>query len=176
MSPNFFNLLIFFNLDAPQFFLHWHILLLYPKVLKLISMMSSCLHLQIDRPKKLLILNINGLLCYFLHSTVWHENAWVFGKNIDKKKMEVRTRMQHFFSHAFKYVYIAIWPCVKLDDVLEVLPMLMLEYFLERFFFIWGCEQCSKTYGQISFGSHYYLKDLKWVYYACLGLPYGKED
>jgi hypothetical protein len=24
--------------------------------------------------------------------------------------------------------------------------------------------------------SHYYLKDLKCVYYGCCGLPYGKED
>jgi hypothetical protein len=30
--------------------------------------------------------------------------------------------------------------------------------------------------GQISPGSHYYWKDLKWVYYVCLGLPYGKKD
>jgi hypothetical protein len=157
-------------------FLHWHILLLYPKVLKLISMMSSCLCLQIDRPKKLLILNVNELLCYFLHSTIWHENAWMFGKNINMNKMEVRTRMQHFFFHAFKYFYIAIWSCMKLEDVLEVLHMLMPKYFLEQFVFIWGCEQCSKTFGQISLGSHYSLMDLKQVYYACPRLPYGKED
>jgi len=52
----------------------------------------------------------------------------------------------------------------------------MLETFLEWFIFIWGHEQCSKMFGQISFGSHYYLKDLEQVYYACPGLPYGKED
>jgi hypothetical protein len=156
-------------------FLHWHILL-YPKVLKLISVMSSCLHLQIDRPKKLLILNVNGLLCYFLHSTIWHENAWVFGKKIDMSKMEVEIRMQHFLSQTFKYFYIVIWSCMKLEDVLKVLPMLMPEYFLERSVFIWGCEQCSKMFGQIPPRSHYYLKHLKWVYYACLGLPHGKED
>jgi hypothetical protein len=103
VSPNFFNFLIYFYLDGPHMFLHWHILLLYPKALKLISMMSSCLCLQIDRPKKLLILNVNELLCYFLHSTIWNESAWMFGKNINMNKMEVRTRMQHFFFHAFKY-------------------------------------------------------------------------
>jgi hypothetical protein len=42
--------------------------------------------------------------------------------------------------------------------------------------FIWGCEQCSKTFVEISLGFYYYLKDLKHVYYACCGLPYGKED
>jgi hypothetical protein len=29
---------------------------------------------------------------------------------------------------------------------------------------------------EISFGSHYYLEDLKCVYYGCDMLPYGKED
>jgi hypothetical protein len=62
---------------------------------------------------------------------------------------------------------------MKLKDVLEVFPMLMPESFLEQFV---GREKCSKMYGQISPGLHYYLKDLKRVYYAYLGLPYGKED
>ncbi len=38
-----------------------------------------------------------------------------------------------------------------------------------------GREQWSKTFGPISPGSYYYLKDLKCVYYGCYGLPYGKE-
>jgi hypothetical protein len=50
---------------------------------------------------------------------------------------------------------------MKLEDVLEVLPMLILETFLERFVFILGRELCFKTFDQISPGSHYYLKDLK---------------
>jgi len=29
---------------------------------------------------------------------------------------------------------------------------------------------------QISLGSHYYLKDLKHVYYGCCGLLYEKEN
>ncbi len=90
--------------------------------------------------------------------------------------MEVKTRVEHFFSQAFKYFYIVIWSCVKLEDVLEILLMLMLKTLLEQFVFIWGGEQCSKMFGQISLGSHYYLKDLKQVYYVCLGLPYGKEE
>ncbi len=54
--------------------------------------------------------------------------------------------------------------------------MLMPKSFLDQLVFIWGCEQCSKTFGEISFESHYYLKDLKCVYYACCGKDYGKED
>jgi hypothetical protein len=52
----------------------------------------------------------------------------------------------------------------------------MPKIFLEHFVFIWGHEECSKMSNQISLGSHNYLKDLKRMYYACLGLPYGKED
>jgi hypothetical protein len=54
--------------------------------------------------------------------------------------------------------------------------MLMLESFLDWIVFIWGCEQCSKTFTETSPKSHYYLKDLKCVYYACGGKDYGKED
>jgi hypothetical protein len=39
---------------------------------------------------------------------------------------------------------------MKLEDVLEVLPMLMLENLLDQFVFIWGCEQCSKRSSEIS--------------------------
>jgi hypothetical protein len=64
----------------------------------------------------------------------------VFGKNIDGSIMEVKVGVEHFLSQVFKYFYIAIWSCMKLEDVLEVLPMLMPKTFLEQFVFIWGCE------------------------------------
>ncbi len=54
--------------------------------------------------------------------------------------------------------------------------MLLLNMFLDQFVFIWGCEHCYKTFGVITSGSYYYLKDLKYVYYACYGLPYKKEN
>jgi hypothetical protein len=59
----------------------------------------------------------------------------VFGKNIDRSKVKLKVGMQHFFSQAFKYFYIAIWSCVKLEDVLKVLPMFMCKTFLEQFSF-----------------------------------------
>jgi hypothetical protein len=90
-------------------------------------------------------------------------NAQVFRRNIDMSKVEVRIRMEHFLSHVFKYFYIAIWFYMKLEDVLKVLPMFIPETFLERFVFIWGHEQCSKTFGKIYPRSYYYLKDLKIV-------------
>jgi hypothetical protein len=50
---------------------------------------------------------------------------FMFGRNIDKNKVEVRTRVKHFLAHAFEKFYIIIWYCIKLEDVLKVLPMLI---------------------------------------------------
>ncbi len=80
--------------------------------------------------------------------------------------------MEHFLAIAFQRFYIIIWSGMKLEDVLEVLPMLM----LEKFVFIWGHKQCAKTSSEIFPSSYCYLKDLKHVYYAYCGLPYGKEN
>ncbi len=75
--------------------------------------------------KKLLILNMNGVLCYFPQYVISQDNVRVFGRNIDKSKIEVRVIVEHFLANAFQKFYIIIWSCMKLKDVLEVLPMLM---------------------------------------------------
>jgi hypothetical protein len=90
--------------------------------------------------------------------------------------MEVKGGVENFFSKAFPKFHIVIWSYMKLEDLLEVLPMFMLESFLDQFIFIWGHEYCSKTSNEISPKPHCYLKDLKHVYYACHGKDYGKED
>ncbi len=100
----------------------------------------------------------------------------MFGKNVDKTKKEVRVKVEKFLNKAFQKFHLAIWSCMKLEDVLEVFPMLMPKSFLYQFIFIWGREQYSKMFGEISLGSHYYLKDLKHVYYVFHGKDYGKED
>jgi hypothetical protein len=64
----------------------------------------------------------------------------VFRRNVDKAKMEVRTRMEDFLAKAFEKFYVEIWSYMKLKDVLEVLAMLMLENFIGWFFFIWEHE------------------------------------
>jgi len=136
------------------------------------------LHLRSSslKPKQLFVCNINGVLYYFPPLAILQGNVKMFGKNVDKTKVEVKATMNFFFSKAFQKFHIAIWFCLKLEDVLEVLPMLMPKFFLDQFIFIWGHEQCSKMLGEISPGSHYYLKDLKHVYYAYRGKDYGKED
>jgi hypothetical protein len=55
----------------------------------------------------------------------------MFGKNVDKTKMEIKVEVVNFLSKAFQKFHIAIWSCVKLEDVLEIFPMLMLESFLD---------------------------------------------
>ncbi len=95
----------------------------------------------------------------------------MFGRNVDKAKVEVIIRVEDFLVKPFEKFYVTIWSCMKLEDVLEVFPMLMLKIFVDWFVFIWGHEQCSKTIGQISPRSHYYLKDLK---PPLVGLPLAK--
>jgi hypothetical protein len=76
-------------------------------------------------------------------------------------KVEMTVEVEHFFFKVFNYFYIAICSYIKLENMLEVLLMFILENFLDRFIFTWGCEQCSKMFGEISPESHSYLNDLK---------------
>ncbi len=49
----------------------------------------------------------------------------MFHINIDSTKVEVKTKLEHFLSMAFENFYIKICSCMKLEDVLKVLPILM---------------------------------------------------
>ncbi len=80
------------------------------------------------------------MLCYFPPSIVLKGNARVFGGNVDKAKVEVRVGVEDFLAKAFENFYTTICSCMKLEDVLEVLPMFMLANFVDQFIFIWGCE------------------------------------
>ncbi len=53
---------------------------------------------------KLLILNMNGVLCYFPHIVVLQGKQRVKGRNIDRNKEEARARVQHFIIQAFKEI------------------------------------------------------------------------
>jgi hypothetical protein len=64
---------------------------------------------------------------------------------------------------------------MKLEDVLEVLPILVPENFLGSIHFHLRTWTMLQDVLWNFTWSHYYLKDLKWMYYACCGLPYGKE-
>jgi hypothetical protein len=105
------------------------------------------------------------VLCYFPPLVIQQGNARMFGRNVDKAKVEVKARVEDFFAKALENIYVAFWSFMKLEDVLEVFPMVMPKNFIDQFIFIWGCEQCFKMVGQISLESHYYLKDMKHVYW-----------
>ncbi len=70
-------------------------------------------------------------ICYFPQFSILQGNARMFGKNIDSNKVKVKAGMKHFFACAFENFYIAIWSYMKLEDVLEVLPMLISNTFLD---------------------------------------------
>jgi hypothetical protein len=138
--------------------------------------MCLCLCSSSLEPKIFLVLRVNGMMCYFPPLVVLQGIVRIFGKNVKKTKVEIRARVKILLSKAFQKFHIIIRFCMKLEDVLEVLPMLMPKSFLDQFIFIWGHEQCSKMFGEISLKSHYYLKDMKCVYYACCGKDYGKDE
>jgi hypothetical protein len=54
-----------------------------------------------------------------------------------------------------------------LEDVMQVFLSLVPQAFVDNFYFIWGCEQCTMTLGQLTTRTYYYLKDLNRVYFAC---------
>jgi hypothetical protein len=125
--------------------------------------------------KFLFIVSVNGVLCYFSQSVVLQGKQHVRGENIDSTKVEVKVGVQHFLTHAFKKFYIGIWFCMLIEDVMEVLTLLLLQDFIDQFFFIWGHEQCSMTSSQLTTRNYYYLKDLSRVYSTYQRLPYGQE-
>jgi hypothetical protein len=104
------------------------------------SSTHSHVHSSPFKLKKLLIFSINGVLCYFPPLVVLKGNARVFGRNVNKAKVEVRAKVEDFFAKTFEKFYITIWFCMKLEDVLEVLLMFMLENFMDQFIFIWERE------------------------------------
>jgi len=115
-------------------------------------------------------------LCYFSWSFILQGKQRVKGRNIDGTKVEAKAKIQHFFISAFKKFYIGIWSCMLIEDVMEVFTLLLPQDFIDQIVFIWGHEQCLMTSCQFIVGNYYYFKDLSHVYFACLGLPYGKED
>jgi hypothetical protein len=81
--------------------------------------------------KKLLIFSVNGVLCYFPPSTVLQGNARLCGSNVNKAKMEVRMEWKIFLRRHLKKKYVAIWSCMKIEDVLKVFSLLMPKTFVD---------------------------------------------
>ncbi len=50
----------------------------------------------------------------------------------------MKARVEHFLSIAINYFYIKIWSCMKLEDVLKVLLVIIPNNFLDRFVLIQG--------------------------------------
>jgi hypothetical protein len=50
--------------------------------------------------ENLLILTVNGVLCDFPPSAILQGNAKIFGRNVDKSKMEIKARVEDFLAKA----------------------------------------------------------------------------
>jgi hypothetical protein len=59
--------------------------------------------------------------CVVFHNVVLQREQRVKGRNINMNKKEVRAVIQHFITHAFENIYIVIWSCMLIEDVMEVL-------------------------------------------------------
>jgi hypothetical protein len=79
------------------------------------------------RAQKIIRIKHEQCTCYFLQFIILHGNAQMF----DKSKIKVKVGVKHFLAHAFENFYIVIWYCMKLEDVLEVFPMLISYTFLD---------------------------------------------
>ncbi len=123
--------------------------------------------------KKLFIFNVNFVFCYFPKCALLQRDRQKTGKNLNVSKLEIHASVQDFLFRAFEHFYIVIWSCMLLKDVLEILPLLMPKTLVDQFVFVWGCEQCIVTMGQLTCLVYYYLKDLDQVHLACRGLFYG---
>jgi hypothetical protein len=84
---------------------------------------QTCLHSSPFQPKKFLIFIVNGVLCYFSPLVILQRNVKVSGRNVDRAKVQVKVGVENFLSKAFERFNVAIWPCMNLEDVLEVLPI-----------------------------------------------------
>ncbi len=89
------------------------------------SSTHSCVCSSLLGPKSLLIFSVNGVLCYFPPLVIQQGNVKVFGRNVEKAKVEVKVRVEDFFAKAFEKFHVTIWSCMKVEDVLEVFPMVM---------------------------------------------------
>jgi hypothetical protein len=50
--------------------------------------------------------------------------------------LEIHARVQDFLAQAFEHFYIAIWLCMLLENVFEILPLLMPKTLINQFVFV----------------------------------------
>ncbi len=60
--------------------------------------LHKCFWSSPPMPKKLLIFNMNGVVCYFPKCVVLQGNRYVRGNNIDINTLESKARMQKKYS------------------------------------------------------------------------------
>jgi len=93
----------------------------------------------------------------------------MFEGNIDKSNVKAKIRVEYFHFITLKKFYVAIWSCMKLKDVFEILSLLMLKFCGPICVHLRKWTMCI-TFGKITIESFYYLKD--WNMYIMLVVGY----
>jgi hypothetical protein len=88
-------------------------------------------------------------MCHFSQCVVLKGNRHVIRNNIDINKVKAKARVQHFYFKYSKKVILQFGLYMLLKDVMQVFLLLIPQIFIDQFVFIWGCEQCARTFGQL---------------------------
>jgi hypothetical protein len=99
---------------------------------------------------------MNGIMCYFPQKVVLQGNHYVKGSNSNQQNGSKAWECNIFFLKCSKN-NITIWICMLLEDMMQILPLLMPQVFVDQFVFIWGCKKCTRMLGQFIIGTYYYL-------------------
>ncbi len=126
-------------------------------------------------PNKMLILNVNNVICHFPQNIVLQGNCHKRGSNIDINKVKTRIRVQHFLSWTFKKMYVAIWFYMLLKDVVKVFPLLMPHICWSICFHLRMWTLLQNVGLNYCMNILFVLIDLKYVYFVCQRLAYMKE-
>ncbi len=81
--------------------------------------------------KKLIMLNLNNVLCYFPRNVVLQGHLHVPSSYIEVDKVERRSGQIEFLEMAFRRFHVATWSYIQLEDDLELLPLFMLRKFIK---------------------------------------------
>jgi hypothetical protein len=65
------------------------------------------------------------VLCYFPKCALFQGDQRKTKKNLNVSKSQIHGGIQDFLSRTFEHFYIAIWSCMLLENVLEILPLVM---------------------------------------------------
>jgi len=101
-------------------------------------------HSHLIGPKKMWILSMNAVMCYFPQNVILQGNCHMRGNNIDITNGSKNWNAKFSFWIFKKQLYYNLVLYV-VKNVMILFFLSMPQTFIDQFVFIWGCEQCFKT-------------------------------